>query len=179
MPVIALFLLAAAQMDAADGALASRDPDRNYTQSAPGASASASRQPEDPLPGLEGWSPAPAYVRLFAPGPVQEAYRAYVTPRTLEDTLNALTAEPSLLRPPGAWEPESLAPVDAFGVSGPYDKWAAARLYAGIQVRVARGPRGENGQTVESWTLMSPYPSPDFRILHPGTLLIVTHLPPV
>src|SRR5690606_16971639 len=122
MPVIALLLLAAAQMDAGDGALVSRDRNQNDTQSAPGTSASASRQPEDPLPGVEGWSPAPAYVRLFAPGPVQEAYRAYVTPRTLEDTLKSLTAEPSLLHPPGAWEPESLAPADAFGVSGAYDK---------------------------------------------------------
>jgi len=70
-----------------------------------------------------------------------------------------------------------LLPADAFGRSGDYDRSKLARLYGARRASVARGPRLENGRVVESWTLVSPYPSVALERLEPGTLLIVQRLP--
>jgi hypothetical protein len=123
------------------------------------------------------WRSAPEYVRLFAPtAERRSAYRAYVSSADLQIVLRQLEAESSLLRPPGAWIPAALLPLDAFGKTGTYDPWKMARLFGARRAMVARGPRGEGGRPVEAWTLISPYPDRDLEYLEPGTLLLVLDL---
>jgi hypothetical protein len=54
----------------------------------------------------------------------------------------------------------------------------AARLYGGRSARVARGARLDRGRVVESWTLISPYPSADLGTLHPGTMRLILTVAP-
>src|SRR5688572_17032932 len=53
-----------------------------------------------------GWREAPQYISLFVPPTQRAAYRAYVSPLGLEAILEQLTADPAILRPPGAWTPQ-------------------------------------------------------------------------
>ena len=122
------------------------------------------------------WADAPAFVQLFAPPAHGDAYRAAVSPEGLDSVLAALADDPALVRTPGAWTPQRIGAADAFGRSGPYDRWKLARLYGARQARVARGARMEAGRVTESWLLVSPYPSPDLTRLEPGTLLIVLRI---
>jgi hypothetical protein len=122
------------------------------------------------------WRDAPEYVRLFLPQTQRAAYRAYVSPLGLEATLQQLTADPAILRPPGAWTPQAVIPYDAFGLSGSYNRWKVAGLYRSRRAQVARGPRVAQGQT-ESWTLISPYPDEALQRLESGTLIIVLRIP--
>ena len=123
---------------------------------------------------LVPWSDAPGLLALFGPpGSRAAAYRAYVTTLDLESVLTRLASNGTLLRPPGAWEPRALLPLDAFGQTGPYDRSALMRLYGAQRPRVARGPKAADGRVVESWTLISPYPDASLQRLEPGTLLIV------
>src|SRR5690349_18434390 len=69
------------------------------------------------------------------------------------------------------WTVESLAPLDALGNAGAYDRAAVARLYGGNRPTVARGWRTRGG-SLESATLVSPYPDPTLSRLEPGTLII-------
>jgi hypothetical protein len=69
------------------------------------------------------------------------------------------------------WTVETLAPLDAFGDAGAYDKSALAQLYGGLRASVSRGWIQENGQ-FESLTFISPYPDPSLTRLNPGTLII-------
>jgi hypothetical protein len=124
------------------------------------------------------WRDAPEHVRLFAPAAHLQRYRAWVTAADLDAVLEALDADPSLVRAPGAWAPRAEAATDAFGRSGSYDRWKLARLYGGRQVRVARGVRLGGGRAAESWTLISPYPAPDLSRLESGTLRIVLGIAP-
>lgn len=110
---------------------------------------------------------------MFAPAAHREAYRAAVSPLGLDAVLEALAADPALLRSPGAWTARAHLPADAFGRSRPYDRWTLARLYGSRQPRVARGARTDGGRVIESWTLVSPYPTADLARLDEGTLLIV------
>src|SRR5688572_19559600 len=128
------------------------------------------------LQGAERWREAPEYLAIFAPAAHRGAYRTAVTPLGLDAVLQALAADPSLARAPGAWSPRARVPADAFGRSGRYDRWTLARLYGSRQPRVARGARLDGGGGVESWTLVSPYPSPGLARLEPGTLLIVLRI---
>jgi hypothetical protein len=123
-----------------------------------------------------GWREAPEYVSLFAPTLHRQAYRAYVSPRRLEDTLEQLLADPGVLHPPGAWTPQAQIPYDAFGLSGSYNRWKVAGLYRSRRAQVARGPRLDQGQT-ESWTLITPYPDQTLQRLEPGTLILVLRVP--
>ena len=120
-----------------------------------------------------GWRDAPDYVAVFAPAAHREAYRAAVSPLGLDAVLEALAADPALLRSPGAWTARAHLPADAFGRSRPYDRWTLARLYGSRQPRVARGAKTDGGRVIESWTLVSPYPTADLARLDEGTLLIV------
>jgi hypothetical protein len=122
---------------------------------------------------------APAYLPLFAPRAHREAYRISVSPIGLDEVLASYTADDSLWRAPGAWEPRPEAPRDAFGSGGDYNPWILTRLYGGTQPRVARGPRLENGRISESWILVSPYPDVSMTRLEPGTLRIVVKIPPL
>ena len=124
------------------------------------------------------WTPAPDYIRLFAPaGPRAAAYQAFVSPSGLDAALGELAGSADLLRPPGAWVAQAVTALDAFGREGAYNRWALARLYGAQRARVARGPRAEDGRVVESWTMISPYPDPTLQRLDHGTLLIVLRLP--
>ena len=126
----------------------------------------------------EPWRESPAFVTLFAPaGPRAGAYTAYVSSLDLDATLSRLAGDATLMRTPGAWEPRTLAPTDAFGQSGRYDRSKLARLYGGRAPRVARGSRARDGRATETWTLISPYPDTDLQKLDAGTLLLVLRLP--
>jgi hypothetical protein len=70
-----------------------------------------------------------------------------------------------------AWRIEALAPLDAFGDAGSFNKAAVARLYRGRRPTVAHGWVEENGRLV-AITLVSPYPNRQLRALEPGTLII-------
>ena len=100
-----------------------------------------------------------------------------VTDDGLEAVLRQLDGDRALLRTPGAWEIRELAPADAFGTAGAYNRLQVARLYGAERARVSRGARTENGHTVESWTLISPYPDATLQRLERGTLLVVLRLP--
>jgi hypothetical protein len=123
-----------------------------------------------------GWREAPQYISLFVPQTQRAAYRAYVSPLGVEGTLKQLTADPAILRPPGAWTPRAMIPYDAFGLSGSYNRWNVAGLYRSRRAQVARGPRVDQGQ-MESWTLISPYPDEALQRLESGTLIIVLRIP--
>ena len=101
----------------------------------------------------------------------------YVSPLDLDAALRELRGDPSLLRPPGSWQPRETLPFDAFGQTGRYDRWKLARLYGSRRVRLARGPKALDGRVTESWTLISPYPDPTLSRLEPGTLLMVLKIP--
>jgi len=144
------------------------------TAAQPRAEAQVSAGPSTPL--RAGWREAPQYISLFLPQTQRSAYRAYVSPLGLEATLQQLTADPAILRPPGAWTPQAMIPYDAFGLSGSYNRWKVAGLYRSRRAQVARGPRVDQGQT-ESWTLISPYPDEALQRLESGTLIIVLRIP--
>ena len=126
--------------------------------------------------GADSWRDAPDYLRLFAPAAHRSDYRTSVSPLPLDDVLRELAGDGSLARAGGAWTPRSEYALDVLGRSGRYDRWKVARLYGARQARVARGARMEGGRVVESWTLVSPYPSSDLQRLEPGTLRIVLRI---
>lgn len=123
------------------------------------------------LSSLPGWTESPLHAALFTPRRASATFRAYVTPRPLDEVVADLQR-----MTPGGFTPEALIAADAFGRSGTYNRWTLARLYGARRARVARGPRIDHGQVVEAWTLISPYPSADLGRLEPGTLLIVLDL---
>jgi hypothetical protein len=129
-----------------------------------------------PLDGI--WREAPEYLPLFTPprAPVG-AYSTYVSKLDIDAAVTRIRRDPAAASVPGAWQVHALIPFDAFGQSGGYDRWKVARLYGAKRARVARGPRMENGQVVESWTLVSPYPDALVQRLEPGTLLIILRVP--
>ncbi len=131
------------------------------------------------LAGAGQWTEAPAYLDLFVAPVHRAAYRAYVSSHPLDTVLERLTDTPALLHPPGAWQARALGPIDAFGGSGPYNRWSLARVYGSTPARVAHGPRADSSQVVESWTLVSPYPDSSLSHLEPGTLLLVGRVPPL
>jgi hypothetical protein len=124
------------------------------------------------------WQDAAEYVRLFAPAGHGDSYGISVTPTGLNEVLKAMSADQTLVRPPGAWEARDESATDAFGTAGLYNRWLLARLYGSRQVRVARGARADRGRVVEAWTLISPYPSADLRVLHPGTMRLILNVSP-
>jgi hypothetical protein len=122
------------------------------------------------------WTESPAHVRLFAPPPHQSEYRAFVSNAALDDVLSRLAgAQPG---PPGAWRPQPVSSLDAFGSSGTYNRFQLARMYVGNSVRTAHGP-WLTAAGLEAWTLVSPYPNAALDKVEPGTLLIVLRVPPL
>jgi hypothetical protein len=121
---------------------------------------------------LSGFTESPRHRPLVTPPRMPEGtYRTYITPRPLEEIVPPLQANA-----PGSFEPQTVVAVEAFGQSGGYNRWQLARLYGATRARVARGPRVEQGQVVEAWTLISPYPDVGLTRLESGTLLIVLRL---
>jgi hypothetical protein len=102
----------------------------------------------------------PELVALWTPRhPQLGRYEVCTTSRALTEV-----ADPS-------WKVETMAPLDAFGDAGLFNKAAVARLYSGRRPTVAHGWVEENGRFI-SITLVSPYPDRQLRALEPGTLVI-------
>jgi hypothetical protein len=123
------------------------------------------------------WKEAPEYLSLLTPPAYRSAYRIFISPNGFEETVQYFLTDPPSLHPPGAWQATTMSPYDAFGLTGGYNRWKVAGLYRSRRVRVARGPRMEQGR-LESWTLIAPYPDVALERLEPGTLIIVLRLPP-
>ncbi len=102
----------------------------------------------------------PALAALWTPRhPQLGRYEVCTTLQPLADV-----ADPS-------WTIESVAPLDAFGAAGSFNRAAVAQLYGGRRPAVARGWTTENGRFL-SITLVSPYPNRELTALEPGTLII-------
>ena len=102
----------------------------------------------------------PALAALYAPShPQLGRYEVCVTSTPLERV-----ADPS-------WPREQVAPLDALGSAGTYDRAAVARLYGALRPTVARGWIRRDGE-LQSVTLISPVPDPTLTRLEPGTLII-------
>jgi hypothetical protein len=102
----------------------------------------------------------PALTRLFTPlHPVLGRYEVCTTERPIDELARA------------DWRIEELEALDAFGVAGPYDRAALARLYGGQRVKVARGWTEDTGR-FESVTILSPYPNASLTRLQEGTMVI-------
>jgi hypothetical protein len=134
----------------------------------------AARQADGPG---AGWRPAPAQLALFTPARHRAAYQAFTSREPLDRALADLLARVPAVRAPGSWEPDRVAAADAFGSGGRYDRWQLVRLYGARTPQVARGAVIRNGGSIESWTLISPYPDAGLRRLDPGTLLLVLRIP--
>ena len=124
------------------------------------------------------WRDAPGYLDLFAPTNRQQAYAIAVTAASLGEVLGEAAGDRMAVAVPGAWQARSESPEAAFGTAGRYNRWLLARLYGSRQPRVARGARMDRGRVIESWTLVSPYPSTDLRVLHPGTMRLILKASP-
>jgi hypothetical protein len=137
-----------------------------------GAAAARQNQP------VSGLRPAPEFLDLFAPRLHRDAYRALVSPLAVEELVRRLADDPQLQHPAGSWTVTSSSPVDAFGEAGTYHRFRLIRLYGSSRARVVRGPRiADNGTTLETWTLVSPYPDATLTQLEPGTLVLVLRVP--
>ena len=131
-----------------------------------------------PASAAVSWQNAAEYVNLFTPVGHGHSYGIAVTPAGLDEVLEELGADQTLVRTPGAWTVRFESATDVFGTAGRYNRWLLARLYGSRQVRVARGARADRGRVVEAWTLVSPYPSADLRTLHPGTMRLILKVSP-
>jgi len=130
------------------------------------------------LHAAQSWRDAPELMLLFAPeGPRSAAYHMRVADADLETVMRELDGDAAGASVPRPWDVRAVAPTDAFGKTGRYDRSRLTRLYGARRARVARRARIENGRVVESWSLISPYPDATLQTLHPGTLLIVLRLP--
>jgi len=111
----------------------------------------------------------PALTALFTPlHPRVGRYEVCVTADAIEQVVEDRTPDAARY----AYSPiETLEALEAFGVAGPYDRFAVARLYGGRRVRVTHGWR-EEGDRFESVTLVSPYPDASLTHLQPGTMTI-------
>jgi hypothetical protein len=116
----------------------------------------------------------PSLTALFAPPhPQLGRYEVCTTAESIEDALAEGRPEglhygiPERLR----GEIEPIEALDAFGMAGPYNRAALARLYGGRRVRVARRWQ-QRGDEFVSETLLSPYPDPTLTRLNAGTMVI-------
>src|SRR5918994_1407337 len=128
-----------------------------------------------------------AGVKLAAASLVAAAQTATpLGPLTCDDRLTALftplrpqrgryqvctTEQPLTSVAEPGWAVEVVAPLDAFGTAGPYNRAAVARLYGGRRAAVARGWVEHDGR-FEAITLISPYPDATLARLETGTLVI-------
>jgi hypothetical protein len=124
------------------------------------------------------WHAAPQHLERFVPVNHRRSYDIAVTPQPLDEVIAEIAADPNAAQTPGAWQPRNESPSDAFGIAADYNRWQLARLYGGRSARVARGARLDRGRVIESWTLISPYPSADLGTLHPGTMRLILTVAP-
>jgi len=105
-----------------------------------------------------------ALTALFTPPkPVLGRYEVCTTSAPFDEVLAAGGAHYAAV--------EALAPLDAFGAAGPYDRSLVARLYGGVRAKVVHG-WSQTGDRFVSTTLISPYPDPTLTRLLPGTMEI-------
>ena len=109
---------------------------------------------------LQTTSCDPVFLKLFAPA----------RPRVGRYEICASTSPIEALTRPG-WLTERLAPLEAFGQAGAYDRSRLARLFGARRATVARGWLDEEGR-YESVTLISPHPDTGFSRLEEGTLIV-------
>src|SRR5689334_10637521 len=115
--------------------------------------------------GAQTAAPAPlrcdaALAALYAPPHAQLGrYEVCVTSAPFERV-----ADPGWLR-------EQVAPLDALGSAGTYDRAAVARLYGALRPTVARGWIRRDGE-LHAVTVISPVPDRTLTRLEPGTLII-------
>ena len=124
------------------------------------------------------WRASPQHLERFVPSNHRQSYDITVTAQSLDEVIAEIAADPDAAPTPGPWQPRNESPSDAFGIGGNYNRWQLARLYGGRSARVARGGRLDRGRVIESWTLISPYPSADLGTLHPGTMRLILKLTP-
>jgi hypothetical protein len=111
--------------------------------------------------------------RTFTPPTAPKGtYRVFVTGASIDKVISAFKSVANSPGVPGAWAIQQTDPLSAFGEAGPYDGTKVARLYAGRRARVARGPVVQNGRTMASITVVSPYPDASMTRLEPGSLVI-------
>ncbi len=116
--------------------------------------------------------------RLFTPHFVPGTpYRVYVTAAVIDTVVSQFATLSPAPSSPGAWTIQEMDPLEALGNAGPYDTAKVGRLYVGRRARVARGPLVQNGRTVATIMLMSPYPDPSLTRLEPGTMIIEFRIP--
>jgi hypothetical protein len=121
------------------------------------------------------WRDAPEHLAAFGPaGARRSLYRAFVAAGDLDTVLRHLDLGSGSL---DGWTPTPVAPADAFGQAGTYDRSALARVYGSLRPRVARGITVVEGRQ-EYWTLISPHPDAALRRLEKGTLLLVLRYDP-
>ncbi len=122
----------------------------------------------------------PILTRLFTPHFVPgNPYHVYVTTAAIEKLASMFAALSPAPPSSSAWQTRDMDPLEAFGEGGPYDPAKVGRLYVGRRARVVRGPIVENGQTVVTIMLVSPYPDPSLTRLEPGTMIVEFRVPPV
>ena len=130
----------------------------------------------DAIRSFGDWSESAAHVQLFAPPARRSQYRAFVSHLALDEVLRRVAgAQPG---PPGAWRPDDVSPLDAFGSSGTYNRFQLVRSYLGKRPRTAHGPWA-TAEGLETWTLVSPYPTAALDAVEPGTLLLAMRVPPL
>lgn len=117
------------------------------------------------------------YTRLFAPPARVRAFRFSCTRESIQVVSEFYRRNwPS--PEPRSWTIERLAAADAFDRAALFNRSQLARLYGGLQPRVARGPVTRDGRVVEVVMLLSPYPEPDLSALNAGTLIMTVQLRP-
>jgi hypothetical protein len=122
--------------------------------------------------------PDAALTRLFTPRAAPPGtYRVWVTATPLPRIAELLRRQTPRSDGTAGWTEQDLEPLDAFGDGGPYDRKRLARLYVGKRAKAARGPIVENGHTVASVWLISPYPDASLSRLEQGTLIIEFRIP--
>jgi hypothetical protein len=130
-----------------------------------------------PLPPLNG-TPAPALARIFTPRHAADGvFTVTVVDRPIEAAWKVVRQSFEgfglATGPDGKPTVTEEEPLTIFGSAGSYNRSKLAGLYAGRRALVSRTPITQDGRTVASLTLVSPYPDATLQRLEPGTLAIL------
>jgi hypothetical protein len=119
--------------------------------------------------------PDASLLARLTPASPPGAYAVYTDDRPIE----AVAAQYRERHPaphPRSWAIGSAQANDIFAETVRAGRGKLLRLYGATRPRLARGPIVVEGRTVESVTLVSPYPDAAFERLLPGTLIVVTRI---